>query len=109
MELREEYTKYRSFNEYALNFGLSIRYELVSFADAYFIGSIGPMISGIDTERLKKGFAFSDIIGFGILFKIKKTHIDSRITFRHDSNAGLGSPKSGHNSAGLELGISYQL
>ena len=109
LKLREEYTKERFFKEYALNLGITIRYEIVSFADLYFMGSIGPMISGINTERLKKGFAFSDIIGFGILFKIKNIYIDSRITFRHNSNAGLSRPNSGHNSGGLEFGISYQL
>jgi hypothetical protein len=67
------------------------------------------MISGEDTERLKKGFAFSDILGFGFSYKQKNILFDLRMSLRHNSNANFYQPNDGHNSVGIESGISFQL
>ena len=67
------------------------------------------MISTQDTERLRKDFAFSDILGFGFSYKQKQVLIDLRLTLRHSSNADFYQPNYGHNSIGIESGISFQL
>lgn len=109
LEQREYFTKKRSFNEYALNIGIIIRYTIFNNFSTYLLGSLGPMISGEDTERLKKGFAFSDILGFGFSYKQKNILFDLRMSLRHNSNANFYQPNDGHNSVGIESGISFQL
>lgn len=109
LEQRERFTKKRTFNEYALNLGIITRYSILNNFSTYLLGSVGPMISGQDTERLKKGFAFSDILGFGFSYKQKHILYDLRLTLRHNSSANLSQPNDGHNSVGIESGISFQL
>lgn len=106
---REIFTQKRAFNEYALNIGFIVRYHIVNDFSTYLLGSVGPMISGEDTERLKKGFAFSDILGLGFSYQANKVVFDLRLTLRHNSNANLYEPNHGHNSIGLETGISFLL
>ena len=67
------------------------------------------MISNEDTERLRRGFAFSDILGLGFSWKQKRILFDFRLTLRHNSNLNFASPNKGHNSFGIESGISFQL
>ncbi|CAM1341727.1 acyloxyacyl hydrolase [Tenacibaculum amylolyticum] len=109
LELRELYTQKRSFNEYTLNLGIIVRYALFKNFSSYVQGSVGPMISAADTERLKKGFAFSDILGLGFSWKQKRIVFDLRFTLRHNSNLDFATPNSGHNSAGIESGILFNL
>lgn len=109
LELRALYTQKRSFNEYALNIGFVVRYSLLEKLSTYLQGSVGPMISGDNTERLKKGFAFSDILGLGFTWKQKRVSFDLRVTLRHNSNLDFAFPNSGHNSAGVESGVLFQL
>ena len=108
-ELRDLYTQTRSFNEYAINFGLITRYELSSNLSSYIILSIGPAYGSKSTERLKKGFTFSDIAGLGIYYNYKKFILDMRLTIRHISNLNISFPNKGHNSVGLETGVSFIL
>ncbi len=109
IELQELYTQKRRFNEYALNLGVLVRYNILKNFSTYIQGSVGPMISGDDTERLKKGFAFSDILGLGFSYSKQKLRFDFRFTLRHNSNLDFAFPNSGHNSAGIETGVSFNL
>ena len=109
LEQRERFTKKKTFNEYAINVGLIARYKITNNLSTYLLGSIGPMISGKDTERLKKGFTFSDIIGVGFSYEQKIILFDFRLTLRHNSNFEFYAQNSGHNSVGIESGISIQL
>lgn len=108
-EQREKLTSFKSFQEYALNFGIVLRYDLTNSLSTYALGSVGPMISTTGTERLRKGFAFSDILGFGLSYKYNRLLFDVRLTFRHNSNANLYRPNNGHNSVGFESGISFRI
>ncbi|WP_242204290.1 acyloxyacyl hydrolase [Aestuariivivens insulae] len=109
LELREQFTQKRSFEEYAINFGIILRYKLLTHFSTYLLGSVGPMIATQGTERLKKGFAFSDILGYGFSYQQKRLLFDLRLTIRHNSNFELASPNEGHNSIGIESGISFQI
>jgi hypothetical protein len=58
------------------------------------------------TERLAAGFAFSDNIGFGVKVKYKEHFwVSSTLVIRHESNANIKFPNSGHNSVGFRLGL----
>jgi len=109
LEQREIYKKEKIISEYVLNIGFQVRYALKGKLSLFASGSIGPMISGTETERLAKGFAFADVIATGIAYKVRKVMFEIRPGLRHVSNANLQHPNSGHNSSNLDFGISYSI
>ena len=109
IDQRAKFTQLITFNEYALNIGLISRRYILTNLSIYFLESIGPMIGDQGTERLRKGFAFSDIFAFGTSYKIKRIQFDLRLSLRHTSNAGLYFPNYGHNSSCIEGGCSLEL
>jgi hypothetical protein len=109
LEKREEFTQKKTINEYVINFGFLSRYIIFSRFSVYALGSIGPMFSDTDTERMSAGFAFSDIFALGSSYQIKRFLIDFRYSLRHVSNANIRKPNNGYNSANLEFGLTYQI
>ncbi len=109
LEQRERFTKKKSITEAALNVGIVLRYNANSNFGFYIIGSVGPMISDNETERLAKGFAFSDIVAAGVTYRKGNTIFEIRPGVRHVSNANIQLPNSGHNSTNIDLGISFIL
>lgn len=109
IEKRERYTKLKSCNEYIFNLGLLMRYSLTKKASMYVLGSVGPMYIDTATERLSKGFAFSDVLALGVTLKINKMIFDVRPNFRHVSNAGLQVSNSGYNTKNIDFGVLFFL
>jgi Lipid A 3-O-deacylase (PagL) len=109
LEQREIFKREKIITEYVLNIGFQVRYALKGKLSLFASGSIGPMISGTETERLAKGFAFADVIALGIAYKVRKVMLEIRPGLRHVSNANLQHPNSGHNSSNLDFGISYSI
>jgi hypothetical protein len=64
------------------------------------------MISDRETERLAKGFAFSNVLALGFVYKIKRFEFNIKPNVRHVSNAGLSSPNGGFNTKNIEFGVS---
>lgn len=106
--LRAKYMQPKTINEYALNAGIIYRRFLNAQASVFATLNSGPMYIDTDTERLKKGFAFSDIISIGYNYKWKKISFDAKFMFRHASNANLQKPNYGLNAAGFEFGTFYE-
>ncbi|MFV8370274.1 acyloxyacyl hydrolase [Flavobacterium sp. LB2R40] len=67
------------------------------------------MITNTETERLSKGFAFSDVLAVGFTFKVNKVTFDVRPNFRHVSNAGLQKNNSGYNTKNIDFGVLFPL
>jgi hypothetical protein len=109
IEKRERYTKLKDIKEYVLNIGFLMRKPIFKKASVYVLGSVGPMIIDTETERLSKGFAFSNVVALGITFKINKITFDIRPSFRHVSNAGLQGSNSGYNTKNIDFGFSFSL
>lgn len=109
LELRDLYTQKRQITEYVLNCGFLIRYNVYKDFSAYVIGSVGPMTSNKATERLAKGFAFSDVLGVGLSYYIGKIQLDVRCSLRHTSSLNLKSPNNGHNTSNIEFGTLFQI
>jgi hypothetical protein len=109
LELRDLFTQERTITEYALNVGILVRYNLKERLSFFVLGSVGPMISDTETERLARGFAFSDIFAFGVAYKVGKVMFELRPGLRHVSNLNLQYPNSGHNSSNIDFGISVDL
>lgn len=108
-ELRAKYMTLKSINEYVLNIGILYRRLLSSNSSVFALLNSGPMYIDTDTERLKKGFAFSDILAFGYNFRYKTISFDVKCMYRHVSNANLQKPNFGLNTVGIELGSFIEL
>ena len=109
IEKREKYTKLKDIKEYALGIGLCVRKPISKIASVYVLASIGPMITDTETERLSKGFAFSDVLALGFSLKVDKVLFDIRPSLRHISNAQLQSSNAGFNTSNIEFGLSLIL
>lgn len=107
-ELRAKFMQPKSINEYVLNVGVVYRRYLNLNSSLFATLNSGPMYIDTDTERLKKGFAFSDILSVGYNYRIKKLSFDAKFMFRHASNANLQMPNFGLNSSGFEIGSYYE-
>ncbi len=109
LEKRKIFTKEKTITEYVLNIGFIFRYTPKERLSLFILGSVGPMFSDTETERLAKGFAFSDIVDVGLAYKAGKIMFDIATGLRHVSNLDLQSPNSGHNSSNIDFGISVIL
>ena len=106
---REQFTKLTDIHEYVLNVGLLYRRPITQKFSLYILLSVGPMITDTETERLSKGFAFSDVLSLGFSVKAGKVNLDLRPNVRHISNAGLQSSNAGFNTYNIEFGVSMPL
>ena len=109
IEKREKFTKLKDIKEYALGIGLCVRKPVSKIASIYILASLGPMITDTETERLSKGFAFSDVLALGFSLKVDKVIFDVRPSLRHVSNAQLQSSNAGFNTKNIEFGLSVSL
>lgn len=109
LEKRERFTKLKGIKEYALGIGFIVRKPISKVFSVYVLGSIGPMITDTETERLSKGFAFSDVLSLGFSLKLNKVTFDIRPNLRHVSNAQLQSSNAGFNTKNIEFGFSIPL
>ncbi len=98
----------KNIHQLSAHLGITLNWFLNPKIAVFVYGSIGPMWTSKLTERLAAGFAFSDNIGFGIKIQYNKHFwINSMLVLRHESNANLRFPNSGHNSIGLRLGLVF--
>jgi hypothetical protein len=107
--LRVFHTQKRTIHEYVLNLGLIVRYSIYEGFSTYAIGSVGPMIADKATERLAKGYAFSDVFGLGLSYKFSKLQLDYRYSVRHTSNLEMKKPNNGHNTTNMEFSVLFSI
>lgn len=107
LELRTLFSQKRRIREYALNCGFIVRYNIFKRISTYALGSVGPMTSNNATERLAKGFAFSDIFGLGLSYSVGKTLLNFVYSVRHTSNLGFKQPNSGHDTTNIEFSMLF--
>lgn len=107
-ELRADFMKLKTINEYVLNVGVVYRRYLNLNSSVFATLNSGPMYIDTETERLKKGFAFSDILSVGYNYRLKNLSFDAKCMIRHASNANLQMPNYGLNSVGFEIGSYYE-
>lgn len=109
LEKREEYGRLKNITDYSLHFGLIISRSLSERLSVFALASVGPMITDTETERLSKGFAFSNVLSLGFSVKIYNVIFEFRPNFSHLSNAGLQKLNNGFNSLNLEFGLKVPL
>lgn len=108
-ERRKRFTTLKDIREYVLHVGFIVRKPLSERFSVYVLASVGPLITDTETERLSKGFAFSDVLGLGVSYKLKNIILDFRPNLRHNSNAGLQSSNAGFNTLNFDFGIVFPL
>jgi len=106
---RKLYTRLKDIREYVLNIGLLIRKPISERFSVYVLGSIGPMLTDTETERLSKGFAFADVLALGLTMRTSKVAFDIRPNIRHTSNGGLQDSNAGFNTLNIEFGIAMPI
>ena len=98
----------KNIHQLAAHLGVSLNWFINPKIAVFGYGSIGPMWTSQLTERLAAGFAFSYNIGLGVKVKYKEHFwVSNTLVIRHESNADLKFPNSGHNSVGLRLGLVF--
>jgi hypothetical protein len=107
LELRAVYSQMRTINEFALNAGIVSRYNFSSAFSAFFLISSGPFYGDKKTERLAKGFAFSDVTALGTTYANGRLRFEFRAGLRHVSNLNTQHPNKGHNTSTLDFGITW--
>ena len=109
-ERRERLMRHKFINEYIFNCGLILRTAINSNLNIYGLASIGPGYFDEDSERMAKGIGFSDNLALGINFQFfRRFVLDSRLGFRHVSNAEIKQPNEGYDALEFNLGIGYRL
>ncbi len=106
---RAEFTKLKNIRDCVLGIGFLIRKPLSKCFSIYALGSVGPLITDTQTERLSKGFAFSDVVSLGLSLKTNPITFDIRPSIRHTSNLGFQSSNAGFNTYNIEFGFSFPL
>jgi len=109
LEKREKYGELKSIRNYSLNFGLIVSRPVSKNINIFLLASIGPMVTNTETERLSKGFAFSNVFSLGFSLKIYNSIFEFRPNFNHLSNAGLQQLNNGFNSLNIEFGLNVPL
>ena len=99
----------KTINEGVLHVGMTVQKKISKRSAVYVLGSISPMLTDTETERLSKGFAFCDILALGYTLDLKYFTLDVRPSFRHTSYAGLNTSNAGFNTKNIELGIIFPL
>ena len=106
---RDAFMQLKTINEGVLHVGMTVQKKISKRSAIYVLGSISPMLTDTETERLSKGFAFCDILALGYTLDLKYFALDVRPSFRHTSNAGLNTSNAGFNTKNIELGIIFPL
>ena len=107
-DFQEKMLAEKNIHQLAAHLGVTLNWFISPKIAVFGYGSIGPMWTSQLTERLAAGFAFSDNIGLGVKVKYKEHFwVSSTLVIRHESNADLKFPNSGHNSVGLRLGLVF--
>jgi hypothetical protein len=110
LEKRTEFTKAKTINLYALEFGFAVKKQVT--AKLYFQTTLSLGFSVIDkrTERLAKGFTFIENLSFGFSHEtFTNSFMYLGTNFGHVSNLNFQKPNNGYNVLGLEIGYSYIL
>jgi hypothetical protein len=103
---RARFTKGETYPELGVDVGLVGRWAVTSRLSLFALAGVGPMYGDAATERLARGFAFSDVVSVGVGYRWNGVLLEVRPGFRHVSNAYLQLPNSGHNVGFVTLALS---
>lgn len=100
----------KSIHQLVFHAAIELSHLITPKTQLFGYAAIGPMWTSQQTERLAKGIAFSDNIGVGLKFKLyQNMWLSNLVVLRHESNADLQFPNSGHNTLGVRIGVVFNL
>lgn len=109
-DFQQQMLRKKDIHQLVAHLGLEAFHFIHHKIQLYIYAALGPMWVSQQTERLASGLAFSDNVGAGIKVKLtKKTWLNTAVILRHESNANLKFPNSGHNTLGVRLGFVFNL
>lgn len=109
-DFQQQMLQKKTIHQVGGHLGAEIYHFINPKTQLYGYAALGPMWVSQETERLASGLAFSDNIGLGIKLKFaEKMWLNSTLVIRHESNANLKFPNSGHNTLGVRLGVVFNL
>lgn len=100
-----EYNSVENITDYSLSFGILMNKPLTKRLAIFISASVGPMITDTYTERLSKGFAFTNVLALGLSLKTRNLLLEVRPNLNHISNAGLQKRNIGYNTLNMEFGV----
>jgi len=110
LEKRQHYTQLKSLSIFAVEFGIEARKQLFKGTSLFFQVGLGLGYVDTTTERLAKGFTFTQNGNFGLDIKVtSKTSIQIFTGIGHVSNANIQMPNSGYNIFNTGIGINVSL
>jgi len=110
LEKRTEFTRAKTMNLYALEFGFAVKKQLTRKLDFQGTISLGFSIINTRTERIAKGFTFIENFSLGFSHQtFTNSFIYLGTNYGHVSNLNFQKPNNGYNILGLEIGYSYIL
>lgn len=95
-----------TYREYGVDVGLVGRWRATRRLSLFVMAGVGPMYGDAATERLARGFAFSDVVAVGAGYRLRGVLVEVRPGFRHVSNAYLQLPNAGHNALFVTVAVS---
>jgi hypothetical protein len=110
LDKRTEFTRAKTMNLYALEFGFAVKKQLTRKLDFQGTISLGFSIINTRTERIAKGFTFIENFSLGFSHQtFTNSFIYLGTNYGHVSNLNFQKPNNGYNILGLEIGYSYIL
>ncbi len=108
LEKRTEFTKGKTMNLYALEFGFAVKKQVTAKLNFQTTLSLGFSLINKRTERLANGFTFIENLSFGFSHEtFTNSFMYLGTNFGHVSNLNFRKPNNGYNILGLEIGYSY--
>lgn len=109
-DFQQQMLQKKTIHQVVGHLGAELYHFITSKTQLYGYVALGPMWVSQVTERLASGLAFSDNVGLGVKLKLtQKMWLNSTLVIRHESNANLKFPNSGHNTLGIRLGVVFNL
>ena len=105
-----EFTQPKKMNLYGVEFGFVVKKKLISKLDIQGGISLGFNYIDTRTERLAKGFTFTENFSLGFSYNVfKKSFIYLGTNFGHVSNLDFQKPNDGYNILGIDIGYSFEI
>jgi hypothetical protein len=111
LEKRTEFTQLKSMQLYGIEFGFSAKKTITTKLDIQGTISLGFNFIDTRTERLAKGFTFTENFSLGFSYQTFPNsflYLGTNL-FGHVSNLNFQKPNDGYNILGFEIGLSYKL
>lgn len=109
-DFQQQMLRKKAIHQIVGHIGVEVYHFINPKTQIYGYAALGPMWVSQETERLASGLAFSDNLGIGVKLKLNhKMWLNTTLVIRHESNANLKFPNSGHNTLSVRTGVVFNL